>query len=73
MNTKDIKIQLELTAEETFMLQALINLTKEQVGNRKADLEIINNKIEKAQLQYASLQNSKQQIIESLNRTFFNS
>lgn len=73
MDTNDIKIQLELTAEETFMIQALISLTKEQLGNRKVDLEIINEKIKKAQLQYAFLQNSREQTIEKLNRIFFNS
>lgn len=66
MNTKDIKIQLELTADETFMLQALIKLTKDQVGNKKNDLEVINKKIEKAHLKYASLKANKQQTLSNL-------
>lgn len=75
MDIENIKIQLELTAEETFMVQALLSLAKEGSFKEatKISFEIINKKIEKAQLQYASLQFSRQQIIERLNKTFFNS
>ena len=66
MNTKNIKIQLELTADETFMLQALINCTKEQLGSRKADLEIISKKIEKAHLKFALINANKQQTLSNL-------